>query len=268
MQSSESRAAVERTLRRLGYPSRVDRKDLWTKPRAALGVPKPESDCIEVVCRGGFPRAVVAYGIQPEVVLAYGTGPAFSQPPPIALVFDSSGNAKGFKCDGNQFHATASAPLWEQTLSEPPGRISPIQATKVIHEVAEGNRNWFQDIRSQKVVGVSLFRILPQHTVALRCAKSLELPQTVIEWAKSQAPHTLSWACWYDLIPDWQELEGRLGSPAASGEGNESGINLRSAFVAELSKRKLIPAVDNQGSLVFVGWIVSAGYRRRQAEGG
>ena len=75
----------------------------------------------------------------------------------------------------------------------------------------------------------------------------------VIEWAKSQAPHTLSWACWYDLIPDWQELEGRLGSPAASGEGNESGINLRSAFVAELSKRKLIPAVDNQGSLVFVG---------------
>ena len=522
MQSRESNAAVERTLGRLGYPSRVDRKDLWTKPRAAFGVPDPELDCIEVVYWGGFPRAVVAYGIRPEVVLAYVTGPAFIQPPPVALVFDGSGNARAFRCDGNQFHAAANAPVWKQMLSEPPGRISPIQATRVIQEVAEGNRNWFQDIRSKKVVGV-LPRLFPEGTVILYellqnaadsgaseaafrlesdtllfshdgfpftendvdsisfvnsstkpldnigfmglgfkaayeisdrpeihsppfcfrfdrhqeggellpiptdCthtslegystsfgfplkeqargliaeelerfdgrpllyigadlrrittpsgdfhlrevqavgqvrmmevsesitksrteyavfSKELELSSAawqefarnrnlelsrfegrkqrvsiaisldrgipeaarsgrlqvylptdvrlplgfdvqgnflvgasrkelrhvsgpwnreqfhalpmlvadVIEWAKSQALNTASWACWYDLIPDWQELEGHLCPPAASEESNESGINLRSAFAAELSKRKLIAAVDNQGSLVFV----------------
>ena len=522
MQSGESNAAVERTLRRLGFPSRVDRQDLWTKPRAALGVPKPGSDCIEVVYWAGFPRAVVACGIQPEVVLAYVTGPAFSQPPPVLLVFGGSGNAKGLKRDGNQFHPVATVPLWKQTLSEPPGRISPIQATRVIQEIAEGNRNWFQDIRSKKVVGV-LPRIFPEGTVILYellqnaadsgaseaafrlesdtllfshngfpftendvdsisfvnsstkpldnigfmglgfkaayeiserpeihsppfcfrfdrhqeggellpiptdCThaslesystsfrfplkeqtrgliaeelerfdgrpllhigadlgrittpsgdfhlrqiqaagqvrmlevsesrtksrteyavfsrelelspaasqefasdRNLELSQLegrkqrvsiaisldrgipeaalsgrlqvylptdvrlplgfdvqgnflvgasrkelrhsfgpwnrehfrtlpmlvadVLEWAKAQAPDTPNWASWYDLIPDWQELEEYLGSPAASGERNESAINLRSAFAAELSKRKIIPAVDNRGSLVFV----------------
>ena len=522
MRSGESNAAVERTLRRLGYPSRVDRKDLWTKPRAALGVPKPGSDCIEVVYWAGFPRAVVAYGIQPEVLLAYVTGPAFSQPPPVLLVFDASGNAKGLKRNGNQFHAAATVPLWKQTLSEPPGRISPIQATRVIQEVAEGNRNWFQDGRSKMVLGV-LPRIFPEGTVILyellqnaadsgaseaafrldsdtllflhngfpftendvesisfvnfsrkppdnigfmglgfkaayeisdrpvvhsppfcfrfdrnqeggellpiptdcthaslgcystcfrfplkeqargliaeelerfdgrpllyigadlgRIAtprgdfhirqsrevgqvrmlevsesmnnsrteyavfsrelelspaasqefasdRTLELSQLegrkqrvsiaisldrgipgaalsgrlqvylptdvrlplgfdvqgnflvgasrkelrhasgpwnrehfrtlpmlvadVLEWAKAQAPDTPDWASWYDLIPDWQELAEYLGPPAASGEGSESDFNLRSAFAAELSKRKLIPAVDHQGSLVFV----------------
>ena len=522
MQSRESNAAVERTLGLLGYPSRVDRQDLWTKPRAALGVPNPELDCIQVLYWGGFPRAVVAFGTQPEVVLAYVTGPAFIQPPPVALVFDGSGNVRVFKRDGNQFHAAATAPVWKQMLSEPPGRISPVQATRVIQEVAEGNRNWFQDIRSKKVVGV-LPRIFPEGTVILYellqnaadsgaseaafrlesdtllfshngfpftendvdsisfvnsstkpldnigfmglgfkaayeisnrpeihsppfcfrfdrhqeggellpiptdCthtslesystffrfpfkeqamgliaeelkrfdgrpllyigedlrrittpsgdfhlrqvravgqvrmlevsesmtksrteyavfSKELELSSAarqefvrdrnlelsrlegrkqqvsiaisldrgipeaarpgrlqvylptdvefplgfdvqgnflvgasrkelrhvsgpwnrehfqalpmlvadVIEWAKSQAPNTPNWACWYDLIPDWQELEGRLGPPAAGGESNESAINLRSAFAAELSKRKLIPAVDNRGSLVFV----------------
>ena len=166
MQSSESNTAVEHTLRRLGYPSRVDRKDLWTKPRAALGVPNPGLDCIEVVYWGGFPRAIVACGIQPDVVLDYATGPAFGQPPPVAIVFDDSGNAKAFRRHGNQFQAVARAPLWEQTLAEPPGRISLIQAKKVIQKVAEGNRLWFQDSRSKKVVGV-LPRIFPEGTVAI-----------------------------------------------------------------------------------------------------
>ena len=522
MQSSKLITSVERTLWRLGYPSRVDRKDLWTKPRAPRGVSNMESDCIEVVYWEGFPRAVVAHDIKPEGVLAYVKGPAFSQPPPVALVFDGSGNAKSFKRDGNQFHAVATAPLWKETLSEPSGRISPTQAAKVVQEIAEGNQTWFQNDRSKKVVGV-LPRIFPEGTVILyellqnaadsgaseaafrlesdtllflhngfpftendvdaisfvnsstkpldnigfmglgfkaayeisdrpeihsppfcfrfdrrqeggelfpiptNCthtslgsyttflrfplkeqmrgliveelegfdgrpllyiggdlrrivtpggdfrlrqiravgearmlavsesttnslseyavfSRELELSDPawqefarnrnlepsrfegrkqrvsiaisldrgiplampfgrlqvylptnvrlplgfdvqgnfligasrkelrhiagpwnrehfrvlpmlvadVIEWAKSQAPNMQSWACWYDLIPDWQTLEDHLGSPPASGEGNEPGINFRSTFAEELSKRKLIPAIDNQGSLVFV----------------
>ena len=69
MQSSKLITSVERTLWRLGYPSRVDRKDLWTKPRAPRGVSNMESDCIEVVYWEGFPRAVVAHDIKPEGVL-------------------------------------------------------------------------------------------------------------------------------------------------------------------------------------------------------
>ena len=185
MQSSESLNAVERTLRRLGYPSRLDRKDLWTKPRAALGVPNPESDCIEVVYWAGFPRAVVACGIQASVALDYVQGSAFSQPPPMVLIFDSSGNARSFKYDGNVFHAAASVPHWQQTLAEPPGCISPIQATRVIQEVAEGNRNWFRDSRSQKVVGV-LPRIFPEGTVVL-----YELLQNAADSGATEASYQL-----------------------------------------------------------------------------
>ena len=166
MQTSEAYPDVECTLQRLNYPSRVGRKDLWIKPRAALGVSKPESKCIEVVYWEGLPRAVVTCGIQSKVVLAYVTGPAFSQSPPVALVFNGSGDAEAFMREGNRFHPVATAPDWERTLAEPPGRISPNQANKVIQEVAEGNRKWFQDPRSEKVVGV-LPRIFPEGTVAL-----------------------------------------------------------------------------------------------------
>ena len=165
-QSSELYAEVERTLRRLDYPSRVDRKDLWVSPRATLGISLPESACIEVVYWEGFPRSVVACGIQPEVVLDYITGPAFSQSPPVALVVEDSGNVGIFKCEGNQFHAATTAPDWEQTLTEPHGRVSPAQARKIVQEVAEDNREWFQNPKSEKVVGV-LPRIFPEGTVAL-----------------------------------------------------------------------------------------------------
>ena len=166
MQSSDSNTPVERTLLRLGYPSRSDRRDLWTKPRAALGVPNLESDCIEVVYWEGFPRAAVACGIRPEVVLDYVTGPAFSHPPPVALAFDGSGNTKVFKWDENDFQAVANSPSWERTLAELPGHVSTAQATKVIQAVAEGNRKWLQDSRSKRVVGV-LPRIFPEETVVL-----------------------------------------------------------------------------------------------------
>ena len=166
MQSSDSNTPVERTLRRLGYPSRSDRQDLWTKPRAALGVPKLESDCIEVVYWEGFPRAAVACGIRPEVVLDYVTGPAFSHPPPVALAFDGSGNTKAFKWNENGFQAVANPPSWKRTLAELPGHVSASQATKVIQAVAGGNRKWLQDSRSKKVVGV-LPRIFPEETVVL-----------------------------------------------------------------------------------------------------
>ena len=177
--------AVDQTLCRLGYPSRVDRNDLWTTPRAALGAPNTESHCIEVVYWEGFPRAVVAYGVQPEAVLDYVTGPAFTLPPPVAIVFEGSGNATGFKRDGNQFHATDSPPLWEQVLSEPSGRISPTQATRVIQEVAEGNRSWFQDGRSKMVLGV-LPRIFPEGTVIL-----YELLQNAADSGASEAAFRL-----------------------------------------------------------------------------
>ena len=166
MNSSESATAVTHIVQRLGYPSRVDRKDLWTKPRAALGIAKPDSDCIEVVNWQGFPRAVVACGLQPRIVLDYVMGPAFSQPPPAAFVFDGSGNVMAFRHDGSDFHATSNPPIWEQTLSDPAGCISALQATKVIEEVAEGNRKWFQNFRSKKIVGV-LPRIFPEGTVVL-----------------------------------------------------------------------------------------------------
>ena len=166
MQSIGLDTTVERTLRRLGYPSHVDRKDLWTKPRAALGVPNPGADCIEVVYWGGFPRSVVACGLQPDVVIAYAIGPAFSQPPPVTLVFDGSGHLKVLKRGGDRFHEDSTPPSWKETLAEPPGCLSPIQATKVIQEVARGNLNWLQDSRSKKVVGV-LPRIFPEGTVVL-----------------------------------------------------------------------------------------------------
>ena len=185
IQSRESNTIVERSLQRLGYPSRVERKDLWTRPRAALGVSKPESDCIEVVYWEGLPRAVVAYGIQREVVLDYMTGPAFSQPPPVALVFDNSGTVETFTRGRNAYHLAATAPDWERTLAEHPGRISPTQASKVIQEVTGGNRKWFQDPRSEKVVGV-LHKIFPEGTVAL-----YELLQNAADSGASKAAFRL-----------------------------------------------------------------------------
>ena len=181
MQLSESIAAAEPTLQRLGYPPRTDRKDLWVKPRAALGLPSLESDRIEVVYWNGLPRTVVGWGIRPQVVLAYATGPAFGLPPPVSLVFDGSGNATAFEYDGNQFSVAAAAPYWKETLTKPPGGISPIQANKVIQEVAEGNRNWFLDSRSKKVVGV-LPRIFPEGTVVL-----YELLQNATDSGASEA---------------------------------------------------------------------------------
>lgn len=166
MQSRGLNADVEHTLKELGYPSRMARKDLWTKPRVALGISKPESSCLEVVYWKGCPRSVVACGVPPKVVLDYMTGPAFSQPPPVALVFDNSGYVETFKCQGNQFHAVTAAPDWERTLTELPGRISPTQAATVIQEVAEGHRQWFKNPLSERVVGV-LPRIFPEGTVAL-----------------------------------------------------------------------------------------------------
>ena len=185
MQSRGLNADVERTLKELGYPSRVDRKDLWTKPRAALGISKPESSCLEVVYWEGCPRSVVVCGVPPKVVLDYMTGPAFSQPPPVALVFDDSGCVETFKCEGNQFHAVTAAPDWERTLTGPPGRISPTQAARVIKEVAEGNRQWFQNPRSERVVGV-LPRIFPEGTVAL-----YELLQNAADSGASRAAFRL-----------------------------------------------------------------------------
>ena len=165
-QSSESNPDVERTLVRLGYPSRLDRKDLWTKPRAALGISKTESKSIEVAYWEGLPRAVVACGIQAKDVLAYLTGCAFSQAPPVALVFDGSGTVATFTREENEFHPAANPSDWKRTLAEPPGCISPIQADKVIQKIADGNRQWFRDSRSKKVVGV-LPRIFPEGTVVL-----------------------------------------------------------------------------------------------------
>ncbi len=185
VESNESFAVVEDKLHQLGYPSRVARKDLWSKPRAALGVPDLVSGCIEVVYWEGLPRAVVGSGIQSEVVLDYVTGPASSQPPPVALVFDGYGHATAFKLNGNRFYATTTAPSWEQTLEEPPGCISPSQATKVIQEVADGNRKWFQDSRSKKVVGV-LPRIFPEGTVVL-----YELLQNAADSGASEAAFRL-----------------------------------------------------------------------------
>ena len=78
------------------------------------------------------------------------------------------------------------------------------------------------------------------------------LVANVLEWSKSETTNTSNWASWYDLIPDWQELEEHLGLHHVDGTGNVSEFNLRSVFAAELSKRKLIPAIDHRGSLVFV----------------
>ena len=74
----------------------------------------------------------------------------------------------------------------------------------------------------------------------------------VLEWAKAQNSHTASWANWYDLIPDWQELEAGVGPSVASSDDSTYKIGLSAAFAEELAKRKLIPAIDTKGSLVFV----------------
>ncbi len=184
-QSSELFSELKLTLRRLNYPSRIERKDLWIRPRAPLGVSKAESGHIEIVYWEGVPRSVVACGVQPEIVLDYIAGPAFGQPPPVALVVDHAGNVETFKYEGNQFHAAATAPDWERTLVEPPGRISPTQAVRVIQEVSEHNRKWFQNPLSKKVVGV-LPRIFPEGTVAL-----YELLQNAADSGASRAAFRL-----------------------------------------------------------------------------
>ena len=185
MQSSGLNANVERKLKQLGYPSRVDRKDLWTKPRAALGISKPESSCVEVVYCEGLPRAVVASGLQSKKLLAYVTGSAFSQAPPVVLSFDGTEGIEAFMRVGDGFYLVNHAPDWEQTLAEPPGRVSQIQSVKVIQEVAEGNRKWFQDPRSENVVGV-LPRIFPEWTAAL-----YELLQNAADSGASEAAFQL-----------------------------------------------------------------------------
>ena len=47
-------------------------------------------------------------------------------------------------------------------------------------------------------------------------------------------------------------MEEEIGLRAVDGDEEDSEIDLGSAFAAELAKRKLIPAIDNEGSLVFV----------------
>ena len=113
MQLSDSITSAERVFQRLGYPARVNRRDLWTKPRAALGVPDSDSNFIEVVHWEGFPRVVVAWGLEPEDVIAYATGPAFRHPPPFVLVFDDSGKAKVFQWAESRFMAIARVPNWK-----------------------------------------------------------------------------------------------------------------------------------------------------------
>ena len=76
----------------------------------------------------------------------------------------------------------------------------------------------------------------------------------VLEWAKTQAPNTPKLGILVRLDSklgeNWKDHIGL--SAEDGGEGKASEINLRSTFAAELANRKLIPAVDNQGSLVFV----------------
>ena len=166
MQPTDFDTCVERALRQLGYPPEVDRKDLWSTPRAPLGVPNRESGCIKVAYFEGLPRAVVSFGIRPKDLLDYVTGPEFSRPPSVALAFDDAGEAKVFTREADQFREASVAPNWKQTLVETPGCISPSQAKRVIEAVADSNREWFQDSRSKKVVGV-LPRIFPEGTVVL-----------------------------------------------------------------------------------------------------
>ena len=166
MQSSDPNTTVEHTLRRLGYPSRLDQTHLWTIPRAAIGIPTWESDCVEVVYWEGLPRAVVSWGTEPEAVLEYAAGSAFCQPPPVALVFGESGTLEAFKWEESGFQTIPGAPSWNQTLAKPPGHVSLTQANAVIQAVAEGNRNWLEDSRSRKVIG-ALPRIFPEETVVL-----------------------------------------------------------------------------------------------------
>ena len=184
-QSSQLNSELEHTLRRLNYPCRIERKDLWIRPRATLGISKAESKYIEIVYWEGLPRSVIGCGVQPEIVLDYITGPAFSQPPPVALVVDSAGNIETFKQKGNQFHAAATVPDWEETLAEPPGHISPSQAVRIIQEVSEDKKEWFQNPLSKKVVGV-LPRIFPEGTVAL-----YELLQNAADSGASRAAFRL-----------------------------------------------------------------------------
>ena len=166
IQPDDPNPGVERTLHQLGYPSRFSRKDLWIKPRKALGVSKQKSESIEVVYWKGLPRAVVSCGIPTKNVLAYVTGPAFSQAPPVALLFNETGNVEAFMREGNEFHSAATTPDWKRTLAEPPGQISPAQAATVIEEIAASHRKWFQEPLSKRVVGV-LPMIFPEGTVVL-----------------------------------------------------------------------------------------------------
>ena len=185
MQSSDSITSVECTLKRLGYPSHSDYPNLWIRPRAALGVPHSASESIEVVYWKGFPRAVVTWGLHPDAVREYITGPAFAQPPPVALVFEVSGKARAFKFEEDSFQEIATVPSWKETLVEPRGRVSSTQATQVIHAIAEGNRIWLQDSRSRKVVGV-LPRIFPEETVVL-----YELLQNAVDSGATKATFQL-----------------------------------------------------------------------------
>ena len=109
----------------------------------------------------------------------------FAQPPPLALVFDVSGKAKAFKFEEAHFQELPTAPSWKETLVGFPGRVSSTQATQAIREIADENREWLQNSRSRKVVGV-LPRIFPEETVVL-----YELLQNAADSGATEAAFSL-----------------------------------------------------------------------------
>jgi hypothetical protein len=157
---------LPKRLKNLGYPEPECRRDLWATPRAAIGLPGEYRDLVSLLYWKGRPRAVISHDVPTGAVFDYALGPAFDAAPPLLIFCDSDTISETLALVGSSYKRIDAPAPWTEIEKMPAGQISAEQAESVIAEIARENRRWFEDERSQRIVG-ALPRIFPEGTVIL-----------------------------------------------------------------------------------------------------
>lgn len=150
----------------VGFPSPSERRDLWTHPRAPIGLDAEHSSDTWLIYYEGRVLAAVTDGVPEEATLAYLTGPAFDPPPPAAIQLSGHHSPRALIWGADCYSSAPNLPTWQELVQLPAGQVSRAQAEDVLRQIAEENRTWYADERSQRVLGV-LPRIFPEGTVIL-----------------------------------------------------------------------------------------------------
>lgn len=162
MLMDRNEAVVERlpNLAQFGFPEK-ERRDIWTEPRSSLGL---QDGSLRLLYWEGRPRAVVADAeyTPPEDVIAYALGPAFDRSPPV-IVLSRQEEVLAVELQGDEYAVSPRVPVWDEVLAKSPGCVSAAQAEAVVQGVARANREWYEDPKSQAVVG-AVPRIFPEGT--------------------------------------------------------------------------------------------------------